>query len=104
MNDFPILRLDKLKDITIGIYQMGLAPSYIQDKLQRDGDNDEEFQLNMLRDAYQLPIPGLMRVRVYSRYQNAVKYQLLISYKPVIESNEDLPDEENVLINGYYCL
>ena len=104
LNDFPILGLDNLKDITTSIYQIGLAISYIHDKLQRDGDNDEDFQLDMLRDVVRLPSPGLMKVRVYSRYRNAVKYQLWISYKPVTENNEDLPDDDNVLINGYYCL
>lgn len=34
--DFPILDLHFLRDLTIGIYQIYLAPSYIQDKLQRE--------------------------------------------------------------------
>lgn len=34
--DFPVLTLDFLKDLTVGIYQIRLAPSYVQDKLQRE--------------------------------------------------------------------
>jgi len=35
--DFPILDLHFLRDLTVGIYQIHLAPSYIQDKLQKRG-------------------------------------------------------------------
>lgn len=104
LNDFPILDLDYLKDITTGTYQLGLAPSYIQDKLQRDGDNDDEFQLDMLRDEDRIPIPGLMRVRVYLRHRGLTKYQLWISYKPATEDNDNEPDDIQPLINGHYCL
>lgn len=45
--DFPVLTLEYLKKLTIGVYQIKLAPSYIQDKLQRD--QTEEFHVEMLR-------------------------------------------------------
>ncbi|KYN21785.1 hypothetical protein ALC57_05107 [Trachymyrmex cornetzi] len=45
LNDFPLLGLDLLKELTTGIYQIKLAPSYIQDKSQRD--DDEEFLENL---------------------------------------------------------
>ncbi|KYN09817.1 hypothetical protein ALC57_18070 [Trachymyrmex cornetzi] len=98
LNDFPLLGLDLLKELTTGIYQIKLAPSYIQDKSQRD--DDEEFQLEMLRDNDRLPAPGLMRVRVYSRFRNTTKYQLWISYRPI---DEDEEYDEFIPINGYYC-
>lgn len=44
--DFAVLSLNYLKIVTIGIYQIQLAPSYIQNKLQRD--EAEEFQVEML--------------------------------------------------------
>lgn len=75
--DFPVLTLDFLKDLTVGIYQIKLAPFYVQDKLQRD--EEEKFQLEMLRDVNRLPHPELLRVRVFSRFRNAAKYQLWIS-------------------------
>ena len=42
--DFPILTVNKLENITFGTYQIGLARSYVQDKIIRD--NDQEFQLD----------------------------------------------------------
>lgn len=41
--DFPRLDINYLKDVTIGIYQIKLFPSYIQDKLQREGTETFEF-------------------------------------------------------------
>ncbi|KMQ84738.1 hypothetical protein RF55_17216, partial [Lasius niger] len=35
--DFPRLEFNYLKDLVMGIYQLSLAPSYIQDKVARDG-------------------------------------------------------------------
>ncbi|KMQ97459.1 hypothetical protein RF55_2196 [Lasius niger] len=72
--DFPILDLEYLKDLTVGIYQINLAPSYVQDKLQREGQ--EEFHVEMMRNIQRLPQPGLMR-------------------EPA-----DVVDE---LVQGYYC-
>lgn len=90
--DFPVLSEELLRDITTGIYQIKLAPGYVQDKMEREGD--EEFQIEMLRDAYRLPEPGLLRVRVYSRFRNATKYQLWIGYAP-----------DNIIepIREFYC-
>lgn len=82
-----------MKDLTFGIYQVKLAPSYVQDKLQREGE--EEFQLEMLRDQNRLPQPGFMRVRVFSRFHNATKHQLWIAYIPTDEENEQVEAEED---------
>ena len=56
--EFPRPTLEHLRDLTIGVYQASLAPSYIQDKLQRDPD--EEFQFEMLRGENNLPERGLI--------------------------------------------
>lgn len=82
---------------------MKLAPSYVQDKLQRD--KEEAFQLEMLRDFNRLPEPGLMRVRVFSRFRDATKYQLWISYPPTDDNEVDdgRDNEELTHIQGYYC-
>ncbi|EZA54546.1 hypothetical protein X777_05526, partial [Ooceraea biroi] len=55
--NFPRLTLEHLRDLTVGVYQVHLAPSYIQDKIQRDGQ--EEFQLDELIDE-----PGFIRARL----------------------------------------
>lgn len=93
--DFPVLDFNYLRDLTVGTYQIKLAPSYVQDKLQR-GDQ-EEFQIDVRFND-----PTLIRVRVYSRYRNATKHQLWISY---IQNNANEDDAENVgePITGYYC-
>lgn len=36
LRDFPRLALECLQDLTVGIFQIRLARSYIQDKMQRD--------------------------------------------------------------------
>lgn len=87
--DFPRLDIDYLKDLTVGIYQIHLAPAYIQDKLLRDGS--EVFEFDEHRDE-----DGFLRVRLYSRFKNRTKYQLWITYN----HNED---PNNKPITGYYC-
>ncbi|XP_029173786.1 uncharacterized protein LOC114942563 [Nylanderia fulva] len=101
--DFPVLTVEFLKNLTVGVYQIKLAPSYVQDKLQRD--EEEEFQLEMLRDVNRLPQPGLMRIRVFSRFRNAMKYQLWISYQPTNDDEVDdgMDNHERTPIQGYYC-
>ena len=94
LDDFPILSIEYLKDLTAGIYQIELAPSYIQDKLQRE-ENDE-FQVEMLRDDNIIPEPGFLRARIWSRFRNATRYQLWIEYVPNANVN-------NEPIRGYYC-
>ena len=68
INDFPALSIQDLKNIMIGTYQIHLAPSYVQDKLRHD--EDEEFQIEMLQTENRLPLAGFMRVRVHSRFCN----------------------------------
>ncbi|XP_077275553.1 uncharacterized protein LOC143904609 [Temnothorax americanus] len=94
--DFPILDLNYLKDLTVGIYQINLAPSYIQDKLLRD--NDEEFQLDQHFNE-----PGFLRIRLYSRFRNATRHQIFISYEIDNRDDENAADNANEPINGYYC-
>lgn len=76
--DFPRLDIDFLKELTVGIYQIRLAPAYIQDKLVRD--ESEVFELDEHRNE-----AGFLRVRVYSRFCNATKHQLWIAYRPLME-------------------
>ena len=66
VNDFPVLTMENLENLTFGTYQYKLAPSYVQDKIQRE--NDEVFEIEKLGDDNCLPQPGLIRVRVYSRF------------------------------------
>jgi len=62
--DFPPLTVNYLRDLTMSICQIELAPSYIQDKLSRD--NSEILQVDVHQQE-----AGLVRLRVYSRFRNA---------------------------------
>lgn len=97
---FPRLNLDYLKELTVGIYQVNLAPAYVQDKLQRE--DSERFEYDELGNE-----PGLIRVRIYSRFRNATKYQLWIAYHidddVIQQANEQDLVEDNEPILGYYC-
>ena len=42
---FPHITVEYLKELTVGVYQVQLAASYIQDKLQR---GEEELQMDEL--------------------------------------------------------
>jgi len=93
LRDFPRLTIEYLRDLTVGIFQVRLARSYIQDKMQRDAQ--EEFQLDSLFDE-----PGFIRVRVFSRFRNATKHQIFIAYN--MRDEDDVDDEREVIL-GYYC-
>lgn len=102
LHDFPVLTLDYLKDLTTGIYQIGLAPSYVQDKLQREGE--EIIEIELLRDQFRVPEPGLLRIRVWSRFRQADKHQLWISYTPDVQNDERMDDDDPPPpIQSYYC-
>ena len=85
--NFPHLQLNYLKDLTVGTYQIKLAPSYVQDSILQNPERNE-FQLNTLVNE-----PSLLHLRIFSRFRNATRYQLWISF----ENNLENP------ISGYYC-
>lgn len=85
---FPRLDMAYLKELTIGTYQINLSPAYIQDKLLMD--NNDVFEFDELNEH------GLIRLRIRSRFRNAVKHQLWIAFQN--ETQEDEP------ILAYYCM
>lgn len=89
--DFPHLTLEYLEDLTAGVYQLSLAPAYVQDKMNRD--DDESFQFDQ-----RIQEPGLIRIRIYSRFSRATKHQLWIAYQVC----EEIDDDEEP-ISSYYC-
>ncbi|XP_024884657.1 uncharacterized protein LOC112462835 [Temnothorax curvispinosus] len=93
--EFPLLDLEYLRHLTLGVYQINLAPSYIQDKVLRD--NDEEFQLDKhLNEA------GFLRIRVYSRFRNAGRHQIFILFRVADDEGIENADDADP-ITGYYC-
>ena len=69
LNDFPISNIEFLRNLTFSTYQIKLAPSYVQDKIHRE--NDEVFEVEILRDDNSLSQTGFlkMRVRLDANYQ-----------------------------------
>lgn len=92
---FPHLTVDYLRNLTFGTYQISLAPSYVQDKLQHE--DDEEFQLNELMDD-----ESLLHVRVYSRFRNRAIYHIFIQFNPDAVENVDR-NHQIIPILGHYC-
>ncbi|XP_071581746.1 uncharacterized protein [Temnothorax nylanderi] len=89
VQDFPHFDLQYLRDLCFGVYQVNLAPGYIQNKRQREANEVFEYDQNRLE-------PNLLRLRIHSRHQNRTKYQLWISY-----NNDN--DNDDPPITGYYC-
>lgn len=96
--DFPILNFEYLRDLTVGVYQVKLAPSYIQDKLIRE--NDDELQLDE-----HINEPGFLRIRIFSRFRNATRHQTFIAYNNNNRDGVNGADDVNAddIIIGYYC-
>lgn len=92
--DFPQLTLEYLENLTAGVYQLGLAPAYVQDKIIRDEEDSFQFDQRLLE-------PGLIRIRLYSRFSRRTKHQLWIAYAAVVEDEE--VDVEDGRILSYYC-
>lgn len=98
VNDFPILSISYIQDFNVGVYQVHLAPGYIQDKTSHD---DEEFQVEMLRGENRVLEPGFLRTRVKSRFRNSKIHQQWIQYVPTDSDNEHENETEPIL--GHYC-
>lgn len=89
---FPTLREDYIRNLTLGIYQIKLARSYVHDKVS--SESDYIFQIC-------LEEPGLLRARLYSRFKRSTKYNVWIAYIDTYEEDEADADEDP--IQGYYC-
>lgn len=97
--DFPILTLEYLRNLTVGVYQVNLAPSYIQDKLDRDGDEQLQIEEHINQ-------PGFIRLRLYSRFRRAKTHHIFIAYRTAElqeDGNDEDDEDQNELILGYYC-
>ena len=66
--DFPILNMEELRHLTLGVFQLNLAPSYIQDNIHQEEDHVMEIDAG-------LNINNLLRIRIFSRHRNNTKYQ-----------------------------
>ena len=69
IKDFPFLDEQELRNITCGVYQLKLSPSYIQEYL------DGESQILIHKED-----PGLIRVKIHSRHISSKQYILWIQF------------------------
>jgi len=69
IKDFPFLGEQELRNITCGVYQLKLSPSYIQEYL------DGESQILIHKED-----PGLIRVKIHSRHISSKQYILWIQF------------------------
>jgi len=92
--DFPQLDHSYLEKVTLGIYQINLPPSYIQDNMHHGGDSVFEYNANV-------PEPGVIHMQIFSRFRNATRYQLWISFR-LPDDNDEQDDDEGPLLS-YYC-
>ena len=69
LKEFPFLGEQELRNITCGVYQLKLSPSYIQEYL------DGESQILIHKED-----PGLIRVKIHSRHTSSKQYILWIKF------------------------
>ncbi|KAJ8314676.1 hypothetical protein KUTeg_006826, partial [Tegillarca granosa] len=81
--DFPKLTMDKLRDITMGIYQIKQSIHYSREHLKEDGS----YELMVCKEC-----PSLLRVKIQSRHSKNTIHTLWIRYDV---------DEQDV--SGWYC-
>lgn len=100
---FPILTLEHLHKLTYGTYQIRLSPSYIQDSSLRAQIEDEEEEEDHIFEIDQNSNePGFIRIRISSRFRNAIKHQVWITFNEEYNQEEDTTNRENAIL-GYYC-
>ncbi|XP_062607931.1 uncharacterized protein LOC134269743 [Saccostrea cucullata] len=84
--DFPVLSLDDLRSLTLGIYQVKHAENYTREHLKDEGS----YEVMVCHD-----FPNLLRVKIQSRHSRNVLHTLWIKYRGREESVE--------AICGWYC-
>ncbi|XP_063426803.1 uncharacterized protein LOC134710378 [Mytilus trossulus] len=80
--DFPVLSMDKLREITMGVYQLKQAPNYVREHEGEDG----KFELYVCKIK-----ENLLKIKIQSRHSNKLSHTVFISYS----------DEGD--IEGWYC-
>ncbi|XP_076081629.1 uncharacterized protein LOC143052466 [Mytilus galloprovincialis] len=80
--DFPVLSMDKLREITMGVYQLKQAPNYVREHEGEDG----KFELYVCKIK-----ANLLKIKIQSRHSNKLSHTVFTSYS----------DEGD--IEGWYC-
>ncbi|CAF4592728.1 unnamed protein product, partial [Rotaria socialis] len=81
VQDFPILSLDELNDITLGCFQIKQAKRYTMEHLSKNGS----FFVQLAKQK-----KNILKAQLQTRHRSGVLYNLYIQYS-------------NNKINGWYC-
>lgn len=84
--DFPVLSLEDLQTLTLGVYQTGLAKRYAKRHLNES--DDFEIKLNT-------EFANIVRAKIGSRFTSGKVHHLWIDFVPGVMGVEG--------IAGYYC-
>lgn len=86
LQNFPVLSVQDLENLTLGVYQLSLAKEYTKKHLSEES----EFQIQ-LNDK----TPGVLRAKLDSRFKSGKRHQLWIEFNPTLQDHHT--------ITGYYC-
>jgi hypothetical protein len=79
LTDFPVLTMDDLRDLTMGVYQLKQSPQYTREHFE------PEYELFLGKDD-----PNLIRCKIQSRHTNSAVHTLWVEFS---SSN----------VTGWYC-
>ena len=85
LTDFPVMSLDDLRSITMGVYQLKQAPSYSREHLSEEG----QYDLLVHKEN-----PSVLKIKIQSRHTNSCQHSVWIEY--------NTSEDENP-ITGWYC-
>ena len=86
LNDFPMLNLTELREITLGVYQLCQAPNYSREHISQEGD----YIFSAVNDE-----PGLLKVKIQSRHTQSTLHTVWVKYSAQSSDSEK--------VNGWYC-
>jgi hypothetical protein len=84
--DFPEMSLEDLMQITLGPYHVEMGARYNKQHIGRG--NGYKYYIN-------IHIPGLIQIKLKSRFHNSVVHKVWVEYTPHVNGPES--------ISGYYC-
>jgi hypothetical protein len=84
--DFPEMTLDELMQITLGPYHVQQGARY---------NNQHMGRGNGYKYFVHVQLPGIIQIKLQSRFHNAVKHKVWVEYTPHVNG----PDS----IGGYFC-
>jgi hypothetical protein len=79
LTDFPVLTMDDLRDLTMGVYQLKQAPQYTIEHIE------PEYELFLVKDD-----PNLIRCKIQSRHTNSAVHTLWVEFS-------------SINVTGWYC-